>query len=336
MDTTLKTIIPINSIDAFNVSSKENNDANNNTRETIINDIINNSIPQEYFTISERWNTLNLELDKYIQSLVDEDIIITNIECKQMGGRGYNYDFLIIINKTLRFNIEFKFNASKISHTPQFVSLMKPSQYMSRSFEKYFYDNYLPKIAAFGELNIPPKEEYLHELHQIAPPCMSKFTQLYDEGKPKKKKSEKGCAFYKYSKKESKTAIYSFLQNTTLKSDILSNYLSQSQKHKVYMLYKDGTIYKETLPDELYKIKPHSVVVKGPNFICETVAGYKLKILLRWKNGNGIAFPAFQISRHIPNVTDLKQLCLTHNLELNKKKRKADIQDLLDSNKIIY
>jgi len=29
---------------------------------------------------------------------------------------------------------------------------------------------------------------------------------------------------------------------------------------------------------------------------CKTESGYKLKVLLRWKNGNGIAYPAFQIS----------------------------------------
>ena len=64
--------------------------------------------------------------------------------------------------------------------------------------------------------------------------------------------------------------------------------------------------------------------------------GYKLKILLRWKNGNGIAFPAFQISRNIPDVNYLKQLCLIHNLVLNNKIRKPDIQELLDRNNIIY
>jgi len=39
--------------------------------------------------------------------------------------------------------------------------------------------------------------------------------------------------------------------------------------------------------------------VKNPaksRYECETQSGKKINVLLRWKNGNGIAFPAFQIS----------------------------------------
>ena len=40
-------------------------------------------------------------------------------------------------------------------------------------------------------------------------------------------------------------------------------------------------------------------VTKNPTkfrFDCISKSGVKLNVLLRWKNGNGIAFPAFQIS----------------------------------------
>ena len=39
--------------------------------------------------------------------------------------------------------------------------------------------------------------------------------------------------------------------------------------------------------------------VKEPSkfrYVCKTKSGVELTVLLRWKNGNGIAFPAFQIS----------------------------------------
>ena len=39
--------------------------------------------------------------------------------------------------------------------------------------------------------------------------------------------------------------------------------------------------------------------VKNPaksRYDCVTQSGKKIRVLLRWKNGNGIAFPAFQIS----------------------------------------
>ena len=38
------------------------------------------------------------------------------------------------------------------------------------------------------------------------------------------------------------------------------------------------------------------MVVKSPNYICQTESGQRLEVKLRWKNYCGIAFPAFQIS----------------------------------------
>ena len=62
------------------------------------------------------------------------------------------------------------------------------------------------------------------------------------------------------------------------------------------MLYKDGKIYHEVHTQDDYTIDPETIIKESPNFLCKTVSGKKMKILLRWKNGNGIAFPAFQIS----------------------------------------
>ena len=60
------------------------------------------------------------------------------------------------------------------------------------------------------------------------------------------------------------------------------------------MLYKNGEIYLEKIDTKNYKIISYE---KDTNrYIATTQKGNKLKILLRWKNGNGIAYPAFQIS----------------------------------------
>ena len=62
------------------------------------------------------------------------------------------------------------------------------------------------------------------------------------------------------------------------------------------MLYKDGKINLETINLDDYII---TEIIKDPNknrYIAKTKSGKHLKILLRWKNGNGIAFPSFQIS----------------------------------------
>ena len=60
------------------------------------------------------------------------------------------------------------------------------------------------------------------------------------------------------------------------------------------MLYYKNKIYKEIIDNSNFEIISYEK--KNNSFIAITKTGIKLKILLRWKNGNLIAFPAFQIS----------------------------------------
>lgn len=61
-------------------------------------------------------------------------------------------------------------------------------------------------------------------------------------------------------------------------------------------MWKDGTYKKQRMSDIMTQYEIMGVKKKTHNtFVVETKGGLVLKILLRWKNGNGIAFPAFQI-----------------------------------------
>jgi frataxin-like iron-binding protein CyaY len=99
--------------------------------------------------------------------------------------------------------------------------------------------------------------------------------------------------FYKDAKLAAKKSILAFIKNNELNISMLSSYLDKSQQNKVYMLYKDGVFHLERKDPGNYNIKSH--IQKKNTYIATTGTGTRLKILLRWKNGNGIAFTAFQI-----------------------------------------
>ena len=87
------------------------------------------------------------------------------------------------------------------------------------------------------------------------------------------------------------------MSNVELDTQKLSSYLLESQKNKHYMMYSKNCFHYQT--PNMYDYVIHSYIVHQKNknrFICETKSGKKMYILLRWKNGNGVAFPAFQIS----------------------------------------
>lgn len=279
-----KTTLSYQSINSFVLSTKADNDSQNKLRESIIDAIVNKNIPDYYFHLSKRWNKLKQNVQEYIQKLHSEPI--EHISCVSKAGRKYNYDFEFVVNN-VPYKVELKFNATKIDDTPQYNSPMKPSQYMSKSYEEYFYDNHLSNIAQFSNLDIPDKTTYLKEIHNNDPPCMRSYKTLY-------KTSEQ---FSQFCKNESKKSIEQFLSDVELDSEKLSSYLLESQKNKHYMMYSNNRFHYQTPNMDDYVIKSYIVDQKNKNrFICETKSGKKMYILLRWKNGNGIAFPAFQIS----------------------------------------
>jgi hypothetical protein len=237
----------------------------------------------------------------------------SRVECLQKGGRNFNYDFDIIFytfvgddNTSLsppptKYNVEFKYNILKIAQTPQFVSPIKPSQYLTLSYENYFFENYLSILSAFSGLQLPSKDVYMKEINHHSPACMKLYQYLYYTGCKASSRftgDERAIAFYEKSKELSAESIRRFIKMADIKIDELSNYLLESQKNKIYMMYfKEKMILKKTNVDD-YRIDPSSCI-KNPaksRYEFTTVSGKPLHILLRWKNGNGIAFPSFQIS----------------------------------------
>jgi len=289
-------------IRVFNIlSERSTNDENNKMREIIISLIINRKIPDDFYTLG-MWVNLREKIQNYISELCDNKPY-NNITCTHKAGRNNNYDFLFTLfydDKTTKdYHIEFKYGAQQIEDAPQFVSPMKPSKYLSNSFEEHYYENYLPTLAKAGQLNMPKKEEYLKQIHSNKPPCLKEYQELYYKGCSNSSKfinNEKYTSFYELSKKLSNESIQEFIQNTELNTELLSSYLYNTQKDKIYMLYfnKEFKLQKVDLNDYIIVS-----VNKNPNknrYECISKTGKKMNVLLRWKNGNGIAFPAFQIS----------------------------------------
>ena len=288
---------------------RSQNDKNNKLREAIICAIIDNKVPQVYYK-TQRWNDLKQTVDGFLHEVMlttgGGSSSYTHVECSHAAGRGNNYDFLLTFTGAdgtkKEHKVEFKFNASKISDTPQFVSPMKPSQYLSSSYEEYFYDNYMTKISG----SPPPREEWLKQIHNNAPPCIKHLQDKYYAGCSSSSQFTNApgdIAFYNLCKQLSKESISKFVAENDLDIAKLSGYLRESQEGKIYMLFQpaategeSASIKLQTVDTAHYNIVSSMKNPKNSRYECVSETGKKIKILLRWKNGNGIAFPAFQIS----------------------------------------
>ena len=297
-----KEILHPKSLNAFTISTRDMNDANNKTRENIIGAIINKKVPEDYY-ILRKWLHMKQNIFHYVNKLTDNTQPYISIKCTHKAGRKNNYDFLIVLDyqdgKQETFMIELKFNASTIEDTPQFVSPMKPSQYMSNSYETYFYQNYLPKLSNISGIPMPTEEDYLQQIHSNAPKCMIPYQNLYYRGcrgSSKFSQKEEDIRFYELAKQLSNDSISTFIDKTDLNTELLSSYLQKSQENKIYMLYsnKSFVLQKSNMDD--YVIEHVEKNANKFRYECTSKNGKKMNVLLRWKNGNGVAFPAFQIS----------------------------------------
>ena len=295
-----KNILNSKSIDAFKLSKKQHNDKNNKIREHIIGSIINNQVPENYYILNN-WLYMKDIIFKYLKKICDKPYI--KVECIHKSGRNHHYDFLVIFyyndgNKE-EFKLELKFNAESIDNTPQFVSPMKPSQYLNNSYEEYYYDNYLKRLSEFSQIVMPTKEEYLKQIHSNTPKCMKPYQDLYYRGCSGSShftNKKEDIHFYHFAKELSNESISSFINNTELDIELISKYLYNTQENKIYMLYSGKSFILQKYNIDDYRIdKVHKNADKY-RYECISKSGKTINILLRWKNGNGIAFPAFQIS----------------------------------------
>ena len=182
---------------------------------------------------------------------------------------------------------------------PQFVSPMKPSQYLSSSYEEYYYDNYLYKLAQDGLFDAPLKTDYLSQIHKTCPPCLQAFQDKYYKGCKQSSQYSNDVndiIFYEKAKQYANESITQFIINNELNITLLSEYLIKSQQNKHYMLYKKNKFYLETIHTDDFMLVNYEKMPGLNSYRATSQSGKKINILLRWKNGNGIAFPSFQIS----------------------------------------
>jgi hypothetical protein len=278
------------------------NDHNNKIRENIITCM--SYIDEDYFdesTHGEFWRKLKSDFDNKMR-LICPNYSYYKIQHK--AGRGYNYDYIISFfddskQKISDEKLEFKYNASTIDETPQFVSPMKPSQYLSQPFEEYYYDNYLVTLLKEFDLDVPERNLYLKSIHNNKPKCMEAAQILYYQGCKQSSKynnSEIAIKFYQSCNDTSRECIKKFIDTTDLDIEKLNNYLISSQDKKNYLLYKNGEFNIQTSDTNDYTIVSYIKNPEKSRYEAETKTSKKINILLRWKNGNGIAYPAFQIS----------------------------------------
>lgn len=307
-----KKTIRLDSVLLFNqTSTRVDNDRDNKVREAIVEAIINQRVPQVFYkqeesnSLIENWVTLRKQVMAFVHSITGSHGVVS---VKAQGGRNYHYDFDLIHElpggKIQKYRIEFKCNSM-----PQFVSPMRPSQYFSANYEEFYYDNYLPlvwaKLGEFTSEPVPPmpsRETYVRDIHTNKPQMVAELKRKYSSGclqSPQFTGNARDIEFYEWMKKTAKHSINTFIENTELNLECLSTYFKETQKGKIYMIYKNGHFEKEHVNMDDFELVSCVKNPKLSRYEVKTKTNLTINILLRWKNGNGVAYPALQVSKQM-------------------------------------
>jgi len=289
------------SIDIFYTRcNRGENDKYNKLREEIVCDIVNNDIPIIYYedvTFGSRWNNLTRNLISSIGVISGE---YDTISMKIMGGRNYNYDFMLSVtnnNVITGKKIEFKY-AKSIFKYPQFLSLYitnPKSKFINNSFIDFWYNNYMDDFI-----------EYANRFSDITvtKPRLINYKKMINDTQ-KKTNYMRNIKMVVSSLDPHEKLLMNRVVNSAIEHFVRVEYVNlnieklrtvfDNQKNKVFLCCWDGKFTTNSISSylELNNIAishtSNSIIIKNID------NGSKIKLLLRWKNGKGCAGPAWQI-----------------------------------------
>ena len=240
-----------------------------------------------------------------------------------MGGRKYNYDFVFTFideAKTDKVLVKYEFKymfstqtdsskysqIAKINSLPQFFQVAS-NRFLAESiisYAEFFYKYYLTDIVSIMDAKspLPSLDTYLKYIHNTNYSKISLIQELYNI----EKKGENDIVAKKNLLVNQ--SITNYLAYTKLAINDVSDKLCQTQDSKRYMIFlglkdQDGHVYTDMLKKEELTLDQNVPIKhiggkdgKYNTIVYTTVEKNEIHMLLRWKNGKGILFPAWQIS----------------------------------------
>ena len=280
----------------FNSSSRANNDATNKIREKILLSLQN--IPPEYLDIEygAKWQLLKREWDIIINKLAHE-IKYTFFKIHIKGGRKYHYDADLeyYMNDELisTIKIEFKYGATTINDLPQFLSLQAKYELFPKTYDEFYYENYMDSYIKCDECITEPKPP-LNEYKKLVTSIQCSVSPFFQKLKEREN----------YFKKEKELVVnnsitdYLSQYGHTINLEKIYEKIKSTQLDKKYLLWSNNTFHYDELKFTDRMDFEYNGIINGNILQIKSTKNGNIvyNMLLRWRNHKGILNPAWQIS----------------------------------------
>jgi hypothetical protein len=304
--------LKVEDIQYFTKSSKgqgrESNDSNNKKREEILLHLFNTGLPA--FQADPHHGTAWKKLDAAFREIISQIAVRYKLPSESQAtitkkaGRGQHKDFLIEFvgpdGATVDVSMEFKFGAKCIPDLPEFLNTPADKKIVDTLYASYYYKKCVPQLHTLYKIPepLPTEEEYIKHIHKNTP--STKWLKALDAAdridSPNRKNKKADGPLKKQLDVLAKQSISEYLETVQVDLKALTNEFQLTQEDKNFVCYKDGKFYLDFFqPNELTAVK-RLPVKNGNTLVVESgVPTTQHHLLLRWKNHNGILFPAWQI-----------------------------------------
>jgi hypothetical protein len=304
--------LSVEDVKYFTNSSKgqgrEKNGSDNNKREEILLHLFNTGLSE--FQVDPQhgaaWKKLNTEFRAIISQIAIRYNLPadTHATLTKKAGRGQHKDFVIQFTDPagdeVEVSMEFKFNAKCISELTEFLNMPANKKIVDSLYASYYYKNYIQQVCSLYNISEPldTEEEYVKHIHKNT--ASTKWLKaLYDADRldsPNRKNKKADGPLKRKLDILAKQSISEYLSSVNVDLEALTKEFQETQDGKNFVCYKEGKFYLDFFePNELCAARRLSVKNGNTLVIESRVPSSHHELKLRWKNHNGILFPAWQI-----------------------------------------
>jgi hypothetical protein len=278
------------------------NDANNTLRETILSQMMLPPTPQvAAFMAAElplshtaQWRHIYNEWHAALKRVAARCEVPdpTAMTVRHKGGRASRSDFEVefedAAGRKQCASIEFKFNA-----VPQFINLPASKPLHALAYARFYYDKYLDKVMDMYHIPATEKPAYDVYVRHLYGSDYSKHP-LFAKLKAAEDAAANKVAPQTPIVKESIAEYLVRVADTTDCDALTREFKSQIQKH--FLIYKNGTFHHDMYSEDELTVRRVVRVANNNTLVTESMKdGTFHHLLLRWKNHQGILYPAWQI-----------------------------------------
>jgi hypothetical protein len=303
--------ITVEDISYFTESSKgkgrDSNDARNAKREKILIDLFNNKLGAylDDPKYGASWKALDSSFREAVLKIVERNCGSStgDIRLQRKAGRKNHNDFSIVVNRTIKIPLEFKYGADVIDGLPEYLNASGKEPFHSDLYASFFYKNYVPRIHTLYGIKQPllTEDEYVKGVHTDKPSHKwLKALVVADRTDTPNRKDKKGHGpLKKQLDVLVKDSIEQYLDavKDSICLEKITEKLSSTQNNKHFLLYKNGKFLHDRFdPAEFVAARIAGIKNKNTLLIESSKSSTVHHFLLRWKNHNGIMYPAWQVS----------------------------------------